>query len=325
MTFNKYDEPIVTVILTVFRRTVFLKEAILSVLNQKFKFFEIIVTDDSNSPEVREIIKSFNSDVIRYRCNSNQLGVVTNIKIALNEAKGKFVAILNDDDIWESTFLSDLVKVLNIYPNAVIAFSDHWIISESGVIEYDKTEINSLHYGRKFLNSGVVKNPIDFTLNNGIPLAMACLIRIEYLKPSYFIKNVTGAYDFWLSLQLVALGKEIIYVPKRLTRYREHYSMETNRKAKDKNLNLVFIYEKLLKMNFYKSKIFFIEQKLCKAKYQVGKDLLFFNQADRARIYLFDSLNMRFSLKTLIILCLTFTPLIKFNSFCRNFYKNLLT
>ena len=87
--------PKATVIVTVFRRTQFLRQALMSALHQTFRSLEIIVTDDSSSSEIKAICDSFHDSRIRYRANTATLGVALNLRTAMKEAGGKYIAILN--------------------------------------------------------------------------------------------------------------------------------------------------------------------------------------------------------------------------------------
>ena len=86
--------PTVSVIITVYKRTQYIQQAIQSVLNQTYQDFEIIITDDSNSQQIKAICNAFTSEKLRYRANEINIGVALNVKIAMQESKGKFIAIL---------------------------------------------------------------------------------------------------------------------------------------------------------------------------------------------------------------------------------------
>src|SRR5262249_48610634 len=127
--------PLVSVLLTVYKRTEFLPHALESALSQSFTDYEIIVADDSGNSVAADVCRPY-SDAgrIRYRENRETLGVANSLRVAMDEAKGSYIAILNDDDIWEHNFLASLLPPLQSHERRVLAFSDHWIISENGTI-----------------------------------------------------------------------------------------------------------------------------------------------------------------------------------------------
>lgn len=301
--------PKVSVIVTVFRRTEFLTEALQSVLGQTFQDFEVIVTDDSGSDAIRAISESQGSEKIRYRTNAETLGIALNLRAAVGEARGKYVAILNDDDAWEPEFLQSLVAPLDEDSGRVLAFCDHWIVDGRGVIKQSETDANSQLYGRARLQPGDVEHFDRFAvIGNGVPLAMGSVFRIDAFDWSRVVKDVGGAYDYWITCLLAASGKRAYYVPQRLTRYRVHEAMETARQAPDKNNNLVYINQTLLRDEMFPGLRGDLVQHYARALFIVGRDRLRFNQKLQARDYLARSVKQAFDKKAFVCLCLSYLP-----------------
>ncbi|MBP8788764.1 MAG: glycosyltransferase [Moraxellaceae bacterium] len=302
------ESPVITVVITVYKRTNYLCEALQSVLAQSYRSFEIVVTDDSCSDAVKGIVNQFNSPLIRYRGNPSTLGVALNLRAAVKEARGRYVAILNDDDVWEPDFLAELVTPLEQNKNISLAFSDHWIISGKGELDVKATDENTARY-RNQLPSGVITNPTALVLEkNGVPLAMASLIRKDTIDWDLLVSHVSGAYDFWISCLLAATGRPFYFVPKRLTRYRVHDAMETARRAPDKNTNMAYIYAQLLEMNHFDGREEFLKSRLAQALFQVGKDNLYFNNLGSARGCFARSMKAKPSLKVFLALLLSYSP-----------------
>jgi hypothetical protein len=208
---------------------------------------EIIVAEDSNCEDSKPICDSFQDARVWYRPNPATLGVALNLRAAIAEANRKCISILNDDDAGEPEFLQKLVAPLGQDPNLSLAFCDHWIMSEDGQIDRLLREENTCRHGRKALPSVTVADFEDFVLiTNGVPLAMASVFRQAAFDLDLLVKEVGGAYDFWIACLIAASGRPACYVPERLTRYRIHTAMETGRKAPDKSENKIFIYDALL-------------------------------------------------------------------------------
>lgn len=301
--------PRVSIIVTVFNRTEFLPTALQSALNQSFQDFEIIVTDDSSSAAIRGICEDFRSDKIRYRTNPERLGVALNLCAAVAEARGKYIAILNDDDLWEPEFLARLVAPLEEDERRVLCFSDHWIVDGKGSIDVAETDINSARFGRATLPAGDVADFASLVLvENGVPLAMGSVFRADAFDWGRVVKEVSGAYDFWISCLLASSGGRAFYVPARLTRYRVHGAMETVRRAADKNENQVYIQQALLAEPAFASYRELLTRRYAGALYQVGKDKLAFNHKHEARALFSRSLRTVFDKKALACLCLTYLP-----------------
>lgn len=302
-------EPLVTIIVTVFNRVDFLREALESALNQTMESYEIIVTDDADSDSTKSICLSFNRpDKIRYRSHPNTLGVALNLRSALLEAKGKYVAILNDDDSWEADFLARLIIPLELEPQRVLAFSDHWIMLGSGEIDIEKTNKNTKIFKRNALSDGELRNTAEIALNKTVPLVQAAVFRREALNIDLLVTNVAGAYDFWITCMLAARGQPFYYVSERLTRYRTHQQMETLRPSADKFEPEIFIYRSLLNANYFSSWHKFIEQQLGYMLYRCGRAKLEFDDLEKARQLFRESIHLSPSWKAIFRFASTYLP-----------------
>lgn len=301
--------PTVTVIVTVYKRTRYLHQALQSVLDQTFADYEIIVTDDSVCDEIRSICDSFNNLKIRYRTNTSTLGVALNLRAAISEAQGKYIAILNDDDAWEPEFLHKLVAPLEQDSCRVLSFSDHWIITEDGSIDRCKTDENTARHGRNTLCEGDVKDLCELVLEkNGVPLAMASVFRKDTINAELLVKDVSGAYDFWISCLLSASHGTAYYTPERLTRYRVHGGMETKRKAPDKHENMVYIYRRLIELSLFPDKTRMLQGRLSRALCSVGWYKLYFDEVCEARAHFIMSFKTVYGGKAIAGLLMSYLP-----------------
>ncbi|ASA78486.1 glycosyltransferase [Thermococcus sp. 5-4] len=93
-------KPTVSVIIPTYNRANLLKRAIESVISQRFEDFELIVVDDASPDNTPEIVESINDTRIRYiRLKENSGGPVAR-NTGIKKARGKFIALLDDDDEW---------------------------------------------------------------------------------------------------------------------------------------------------------------------------------------------------------------------------------
>lgn len=273
--------PRVTVLLTVFQRTAFIREAIASALAQTQPADEILVTDDSSSGEIRQICEEYG---VHYRANGEPLGVARNVAAAAAEARGELLAILNDDDAWEPDFLASLVPPLMSDPRRVLSFGDHWIMHADGRVDENATDRNTVRYGRDRLPGGEIAATAEVVLrDNGVPLAMGAVFRKDAVDWARLVPEVAGAYDFWLACELAATGRPFYYVPQRLTRYRLHDAMETARAAPDKAVPMVAIHHRLLAENRFPAWRTHLRRSLALALYALGRDRMRFAQRAAAR------------------------------------------
>ncbi|MBU1627230.1 glycosyltransferase [bacterium] len=103
----------VSIIIPTYNRPEFLKKALSSIAGQTFRDFEVVLVNDGGCSVENVISKSGIEDKVRYFCNSKNLGQTKSLNIGLYEAKGEFIAYLDDDDIFFSNHLDVLYSFLS--------------------------------------------------------------------------------------------------------------------------------------------------------------------------------------------------------------------
>lgn len=89
----------VTVLMPVYNGENYLKEAIESILHQSHEEFELLIINDGSSDSTESIILSFDDARIRYIKNQDNLGLIETLNLGFTEAKGKYIARMDADDI----------------------------------------------------------------------------------------------------------------------------------------------------------------------------------------------------------------------------------
>jgi len=116
----------VSVIIPTYNRGWVLREAVDSVLAQDFKDFELIVVDDGSTDNTRQILESYDQDLIVLRQSNKGVSAARNRGIAA--ARGRLVAFLDSDDLWLPRKLSSQVDFFNSNPAALINQTEEiWI------------------------------------------------------------------------------------------------------------------------------------------------------------------------------------------------------
>jgi glycosyltransferase involved in cell wall biosynthesis len=91
--------PLVSVLLPVFNGEMFLKEAIESILNQSYTFFEFLIINDGSTDHSTQIIQSYHDNRINCFELPRNEGLVYALNFGLEQAKGKYIVRMDADDI----------------------------------------------------------------------------------------------------------------------------------------------------------------------------------------------------------------------------------
>ncbi|MFH1597753.1 MAG: glycosyltransferase family A protein [Patescibacteria group bacterium] len=119
---NKDYQPVFSVILPTYNRCYVVWRAIMSVLQQTYPFFELIIIDDHSQDETKELVKQFSDPRIRYFKLSKNQGVSRARNAGLKKATGKYIAYLDSDNEWHKDFLECMDQAFRSYPSKVMLF-----------------------------------------------------------------------------------------------------------------------------------------------------------------------------------------------------------
>ena len=92
---------LVSVIMPSYNTAEYISASIASVQEQTYTDWELIIVDDCSTDNTDEVVKPFLSDNrIKYIKNEKNSGAAVSRNRALREAKGKWIAFLDSDDLW---------------------------------------------------------------------------------------------------------------------------------------------------------------------------------------------------------------------------------
>lgn len=92
---------LVSIIMPSYNTADYIEASIESVRHQTYENWELIIVDDCSSDNTDEVVRPFLSDRrIRYLKNEQNSGAAISRNRALREAKGKWIAFLDSDDLW---------------------------------------------------------------------------------------------------------------------------------------------------------------------------------------------------------------------------------
>lgn len=93
-------DELVSIIMPSYNTAKYIEETIKSVINQTYTKWELIIVDDCSKDCTDEIVSKFDDIRIKYLKNEKNSGAARSRNRALKEAKGKYIAFLDSDDLW---------------------------------------------------------------------------------------------------------------------------------------------------------------------------------------------------------------------------------
>ena len=126
------NKGLVSIVMPSYNSEKYIKDSIESVLKQTYPFWELLIVDDCSTDKTVEIIKGFKDERIRLFQNQVNSGAALSRNWALREAKGKWIAFLDSDDLWLPTKLEEQLDFMVTngysfsYSDYRICFNGKW-------------------------------------------------------------------------------------------------------------------------------------------------------------------------------------------------------
>ncbi|CAN5471964.1 glycosyltransferase [soil metagenome] len=118
------SKPLVTAIIPTHNRSVLLERAMDSVLEQTWENMEIVVVDDASDDETPQLLENLSKKYSHVKVIRNQTPkkAAASRNIAIENARGEFIAGLDDDDIWRPTRVERLMELFEEGYSAVCSY-----------------------------------------------------------------------------------------------------------------------------------------------------------------------------------------------------------
>ena len=133
----------------------FMHEAIASIIAQTNKDWELVVIDDCSPEPLRKIVEDFGDPRIRYVRNEQNLGgknLVRQWNHCINFAKGEYIVLAADDDLYRPTFCEECIRLANKYPEVDLIHSSVEQIDEEGKHLWDDSILPEFTNKYEYLN-----------------------------------------------------------------------------------------------------------------------------------------------------------------------------
>ena len=217
----------VSVVMCTYNGEKYLRDQLQSILDQTRPPDEIIISDDGSTDSTLHIVAEFTSSssgpqslVWRVETRTRPLGVSGNFASALTKARGEFIALADQDDVWEPDRIEK--GLAHFHDGALLVHSDATLIDASGrptgtlmsALRLTKSERRHLLSGRA----------LTALLRRNVVTGATTMIRSSLLEQALPIPE-GWVHDEWLALVAAAQGG-VVFQEDPLIRYRQHGNNE---------------------------------------------------------------------------------------------------
>ncbi len=234
--------PFVSVVVPCYNAESFISETIQSVLAQTYSSWELIIVDDGSRDDSAKIIQSFQDERIRYFYQENA-GVSCARNTGIAQARGKYIAFLDADDLYLPENLEKKVNFLENHPGCVLVHSD--------VIDFDSATGKPLAItsgtAGKVLNDLLEMSKTVVYSPTSVMLRRAIMEQHEGFDP-----NLSTSADWEMWVQMARRG-DFGRVAEPLVKYRLH-SAQMHQNIPRMEQDMRYAFEKLRKEQVFQSK-----------------------------------------------------------------------
>lgn len=193
------DYPLkLTACLLVYNHAHLLQRVIQNILNQTFKDFNLIISDDCSTDNSYEVARSFEKIDSRVKVikTHKNLGMAGNANFAISFANTKYIALLHHDDILSDQTFSDWLNCIEKDENIAFVFNDYKTFNSNSTNYYINHKLKDINPGNYILKKFLLKRW-------GCPVRGTALIRKKYFDEIGGMNEKFGLLadvDLWMRL-----------------------------------------------------------------------------------------------------------------------------
>lgn len=196
----------ISVLLVVRNCEKYINECLDSILCQTYADFELLIVDDASTDNTVSFIKAYEDKRIRLVCMPEN-NYIQSLNWGMKNARGKYIARMDGDDIMNPHRLEKQVELMNKNPDITVCSSWYECFGNQNYVIRE--------------NSGRVKNPILVLLRGNVMAHSTTMIRKSFLvEKNIQYKDYLYAEDYKLWSDIAMAGGELYIIPEVLLKYR---------------------------------------------------------------------------------------------------------
>lgn len=197
----------ISVCMATFNGSKYIKEQVISILNQLVESDELIVSDDGSKDDTISVLKAFEDKRIKVYPNEGRHGVVPNFENALKHSSGDIIFFSDQDDVWDKNKVKiccDALKDADL------------VVHNSDVVYEDGSNRHEDFFELRHSGTGYWKNLMK---NSFVGSCMVFRKEVkDYVLP--FPKHILW-HDMWIGLMVERRGRTK-FINEKLLYYRRH-------------------------------------------------------------------------------------------------------
>lgn len=214
--------PFFSIVIPLYNKKNFIKNTILSVLNQSFQDFEIIIVEDCSTDDSKKRVDEINSDKLKIIQHTVNKGLSASRNTGIKSASSDYIAFLDADDLWMPNYLEKIYDLIHKFPEASLYATNYEEVYPNQIKILPKTKLKSteidLIIEDFFLTnlSQTIYCPSSFCVKKPVFETVGCFNEnIEIGEDVDF--NIKSNYYFKLAYSQKPLVQYIIFAENQIT------------------------------------------------------------------------------------------------------------
>jgi teichuronic acid biosynthesis glycosyltransferase TuaG len=226
----------IDIIIPVYNSEKYIQNTVMSVLNQTYKYWRLIIVDDGSTDNTRQILyklykKYKNKKKIIILKNDVNKGQAFSRNLGLKYSTSKFVSFLDSDDFWDKNKLKNQIKFM-LSNNYDFTYTDYKIIKNNKIATI---KVPDCFDYKKFIHNSSINT-------------CSIILKKKIIKNIYF-KNLRFSEDYYFKCQILKKNINAYRCPGTYAYYLiRNNSLQSNRFPV--LISLWIINKNLNKLNF---------------------------------------------------------------------------
>ena len=180
-----------SVVIPLYDKEEYVLQTLKSVVGQTYQNFEVIIINDCSTDDSLNVVKTVHDHRIKIIEHSENKGLSASRNTGINAATHPYIAFLDADDYWDTTYLETIRNLIKEYPNESV-FATHYRENFKDKFFIPKSNFPVSSKGKTFL----VRDFFEINLGRLI-LTQSCIVvhKTVFEQIGYYDENVTFAED----------------------------------------------------------------------------------------------------------------------------------